>query len=277
MNKAIIIFLSILLLPCFAHAAVKGTPEWIVESFFIVKEFPEKEKYYVDEMLNFLKEANMGSRRTGNIRKTYRLVAEKENKKNYAIKYYDNQYSEDWYCYIKKDKGIWKLSAVRTLASTGPLKVAISSLSKKNNRNEEEEYMYQNILLTLSSDDNIKKYLVKNINKFRELKQNFNKNNCLLMVNYEKKDGRKEMCNFAKDDEIVKKAKGLHLNYVTRLQKNKEVVDFNIGGIIDNSVGFLYIPDGVKSPEMGAISDIMNIEIIYLEEVMPNWYIYKTS
>jgi hypothetical protein len=43
-----------------------------------------------------------------------------------------------------------------------------------------------------------------------------------------------------------------------------------VGGIMDNAVGFLYSPDA-PPPE------ITSYEHIWVEEVAPGWYLYRTT
>ncbi len=61
--------------------------------------------------------------------------------------------------------------------------------------------------------------------------------------------------------------------YLSSVKKDNKsgVVDVTIGGIMDNLVGYLYIPDGASVPEMSAA------HYIYLEHIIDNWYIYKTT
>jgi hypothetical protein len=40
---------------------------------------------------------------------------------------------------------------------------------------------------------------------------------------------------------------------------------------MDNEVGYLYVPDGIKPPE------ISPNDFIYVEYIIGNWYIYRTT
>ena len=53
--------------------------------------------------------------------------------------------------------------------------------------------------------------------------------------------------------------------------KINEIIDFSIGGMIDNSVGYFYCKDKNKLPEM---SDNRYIMIKHLGD---GWYLYKTT
>jgi hypothetical protein len=49
------------------------------------------------------------------------------------------------------------------------------------------------------------------------------------------------------------------------------IIEINIGGMLNNSVGFLYVPEGRMPPAMSSGG------YIYIEKVMDHWYLYKTT
>jgi hypothetical protein len=104
------------------------------------------------------------------------------------------------------------------------------------------------MLLTVKLDSELKEYLQKNIKLFDVIVKN------------------------AKDspDKATEIAQSLYINFV-KYQPETGIVDVNIGGILDNSVGYLYVPDGATAPRMSYEN------YIYLEQVNENWYVYKTT
>ncbi|PIE46589.1 MAG: hypothetical protein CSA42_07715 [Gammaproteobacteria bacterium] len=104
------------------------------------------------------------------------------------------------------------------------------------------------MLLTVKSDAELKAFLLERKNLFERIVE--------LAKN-----------NINESNEI---AGSIYLSSVKRDDKSG-VVDVIIGGIVDNWVGYLYIPDGASVPEMSAA------HYIYLEHIIDNWYIYKTT
>jgi hypothetical protein len=48
-------------------------------------------------------------------------------------------------------------------------------------------------------------------------------------------------------------------------------IELVIGGVIDNFVGITYVPKGAQPPE------ITPGDYIYVEQVSPQWYVFKTT
>jgi hypothetical protein len=229
------LILSLIFIATSVVASEVGSPKWIVESFFSSDHFPNKEKYYTGEMTNYLADANMGSRMPTNVTTQIRSL---DNESIFAITYSDGTQEANWYCFLKKEEGEWKLEAVRTLAQQEIVYQCIYELSQKE-RTEDEEWDYQNMLLQVSSDSKLKQYLKDNLLQFEKM-----------------------ISDPGKKDET---AHSLHLDSAIGHT-------FLIGGILDNSVGFLYVPKDEDPPQPSSGDGY-----IYIEHITGNWYIYKTT
>ena len=103
------------------------------------------------------------------------------------------------------------------------------------------------MLLTIKSDSELKEYLKSTLAEF---------NNVIALI----RKGDKQKSENS--------AKRLLINFV---KDEGGCIELNIGGIIDNSVGYLYVPPGVKPPTMTPD------EFIHIEQIADGWYIYKTT
>lgn len=249
-----------------------GSPDWIVETFFKGKDFPEKTKYYTGEMFKqYLNTPPMGAWIPENVHITYRILDNTDNALIYAVQYTDGTMVDDWYCFINKEDGNWKLKAVRTLATTGPLVKIVQDLSQKTDLTEQEKYYLHSATLTISSDASLKQYFKEHKAEFDDILYFYRKYPELLQV---KSDGSidinidNERLDF---NMLAEKIRKLGLNYVGRQKDDKTIIDFSIGGILENSVGYLFVPRNSKKPCMSPNN------YIYLEEIYPCWYIYKTT
>lgn len=243
MNRALLTSLLLVTLSI-ANAA---EPDVLV-NFFGHGGISDKSSVYHGEMLqNFSNKSTLGQALPRNVHATFRRLDGSQRNTVYAVLLSDGHNSQDWYVFMVRENDIWKISAVRNLALPGVFYSALQQLEQKNPRSEVEEWQYRNMLLTIKSDQELKNYLRSNLAKFKNLANLYS-------------EGDKEKSNEG--------AKHLYVNFVS----DKEgVIDFNVGGIIDNSVGYLYVPEGSKPPLMSPSG------FIYVEEIADGWYIYKTT
>lgn len=190
----------------------------------------------------------------------------------------------DAYLHFEKDS-IWKLEAFRALAMTGMIEMGLSELEKmtlkevdeivvkskdKNDDNalfrSREDYYYElgNARLTLALDDTIKQHFLDNYMAFEQLRDLVIKDQDTIKSTsrkgQEKLLGQKTACHKLFIKAVYSK------NYNTTV-----LIDFFIGGMIDNTVGYFYTNDKNSLPEMSSRNYIM------IREIREGWYIYKTT
>lgn len=191
----------------------------------------------------------------------------------------------DTYLHFEKDT-IWKMSAFRALAMTGiieQVKIELEKMtlqqvddiiakSKKKKKGDfamfttREDYRFQlgNAKLTLDLDDNIVKHFVTNQAEFERLK-----NLALTQLEKEKVD---EERNIKLIESFKADYQKLFISSVsTGGYELGYCINFLIGGIVDNSVGYIYVRDKKDLPKMNSDSVIM------IREIGNGWYIYKTT
>ncbi len=191
----------------------------------------------------------------------------------------------DTYLHFEKDT-IWKMSAFRGLALTGiieQLKVALEKMTpqevdsiiekSKSVKNKgytmftsREDYNFKlgNARLTLELDENIVNHFLKNQSEFERIKnlalqqlegKNVDEYRSIKLIENSKADYQKLF--------ISSISTGGH--------ELGNCLDFLIGGMVDNSVGYMYVKDKKDLPEMS--SD----RIIMIREIGNGWYLYKTT
>ncbi|RZL39207.1 MAG: hypothetical protein EOO96_01210 [Pedobacter sp.] len=191
----------------------------------------------------------------------------------------------DTYLYFQKDT-IWKMNAFRALAMTGiieqakielerltPLQVdemITKSKTKKKDKfkmftsRKGYEFQLGNVKLTLNLDENIIQHFLKNQTAFESLK-----NLALAQLNPEELGEEKSL-------KLIENLKAdyqkLFISSVsTGGYELGKCINFLIGGILDNSVGYIYVEDKKDLPEM------TSNRVIMLREIGNGWYIYKTT
>ena len=161
----------------------------------------------------------------------------------------------DIYFYLKLQDS-WKVSAVRTLALTGIVEGACEYLKTKTNLTAEEKYDLGNCELVLASDEVLRQWFAKNAAAM----------NALSGLSRGLKPRREEQ-----DPHYAEiKARLKALDFAAVEVEDDGTIEFTIGGITDNTVGFLYSPAN-KPPKISS-----NL-YIWVEEIAPKWFLFRTT
>lgn len=169
------------------------------------------------------------------------------------------------YFYLRRDRD-WKITAARALACTGPLNAIVSQLEKKSQLTDEENSTLKNLRLTLSTDSELKNWFKFNKPALEELVSSGASlaAGSSVILN----ESRPKLAAALDSAAIKEKLQALNLSGLSKVDdKQMEVV---IGGVTDNTVGFLYAPDN-KPPLIGPT------EYIWVEKVADNWYLFRTT
>lgn len=228
-----------------------GTPESLVDAFFGKVGIVDKTAVYTGDMLErFVDKPTLGQSFREDVKITRRLIEKKLPQAVYAVEVRRTDTVIDCYAFLRQEHHVWKLEAVRSLALMGPVHAEIHRLGQIPHRSVEQEQAYQNFMLTVASDQQLKAYLRTNHIQLQELV---------------------ELALSGKVAEATAMAKARSLHLVQLLPGDKTIVQIMVGGILDNTVGFMWVPAGAVVPSMGPE------EYIYIEEVIGRWYLYKTS
>lgn len=191
----------------------------------------------------------------------------------------------DTYLHFEKHE-VWKITAVRALALSGiieQVKTHLQSMTpqqieevieksknkKKNdysmfNSREEYDFLLGNSTLLLELDDNIVQHFNKNEAEFERIK-----NIALEELESEKGDGEKSKILLEDFKQEYRKL------FITSVSSGGfqfgNAIEFLIGGMVDNSVGYLYVKEEKDLPKM------TSSRIIMIREIRNGWYMYKTT
>jgi hypothetical protein len=189
----------------------------------------------------------------------------------------------DTYLHFEKDT-IWKMIAFRSLAMTGLIEGAVAELEKMTPQQVEEhikmakkhkgmsvissrddyEFELGNGKLTIDLDDNIIKHFLANKAAFERIRD-------LAYKELETKKPDEENAT-----KLVKEFKAEYRKLFISLvsyggYETGDCLRFLIGGMLDNTVGYIYVKDKKQLPEMN------DARIIMVREIGDGWYIYKTT
>ncbi len=234
-----------------AGSATEKTPAAVPDvllRFFGPEGIPDKHVAYCGEMLKrHTERPTLGESLGKGAKCEFRKLDETKNSAVYAVLVSKGQKSRDYYVFLTGENDVWKLSAVRAFTIPGMYTQLIRLLGLSSQRSEEEEWQYQNGLLVTKDDRQLKLHLKEQVEKLDRI--------ATLMA-----DGS--------EAEAQKLAKSL---FFTSVENRDGVVDLMLGGMLDNSVGYLFVPSGKKPPAMEPS------EFIYVERITDHWYIYRTT
>ncbi len=192
----------------------------------------------------------------------------------------------DTYLHFEKDT-VWKMNAFRALAMTGiieQVKIELEKMtpqqvddiiarSKKKKKNDfsmftsREDYYFQlgNAKLTIELDANIAKHFLTNQAEFERI-------NNVVFNELESKNGNEEG-KLKLLENVKADYRKLFISSVSfgDYEVCSNCLNFLIGGILDNTVGYLFIKDRKDLPEMNPDG------IIFIKEIGNGWYIYKRT
>ncbi|ACU60993.1 hypothetical protein [Chitinophaga pinensis] len=193
----------------------------------------------------------------------------------------------DLYLHFIKEDATWKVKACRALAMTGMIQRMRDEMKKltlnqvdsiieaeKNSDKEyksftsRDHYYYElgNADLTLKQDDNIIKHFNDHKAKFEQLKDA-----ALKELQENKEDHAERQIRLIKSRENE-----YHQLFISNVSYggymiSEHCLTFLIGGMLDNTVGYLYVQDKKDLPEMS------DNRVIMLREIGEGWYLYKTT
>lgn len=273
MRKKFIIIILISI--CGIVKAQEMEPLELVQKVFTDKDFAKKTNRYSTGEYKGHPNANDLSKGT---KLNFRLLDNSENTAVVNVTILDSLGKGiDTYVHLEKDKD-WKIKAFRALAMTGFMEQALLEMEKMTEEEidtliqqdkeifKSKEDFYQkleNIKLTLALDDTIIEHFEDNREKFEKLKDE------LQNTKIVKDEQSYRKINLG--EQIKSDYKKLLINTISTSFNWESCYELVIGGMIDNTVGYLYIPNKQDVPKMNPSRMIM------IREIGNGWYLFKTT
>lgn len=218
-----------------------------------------------------------------NVSFSYRVLDQAENTAVINVTIKDSAGTGlDTYLHFEKDS-IWKINAFRALAMTGMLEQIKNEFEKLTDteidslieaEKDEKHKMFEskedfknkigNIKLTLEFDDNIIKHFNENKDEFERLKN-------LALSEIETIDSNVERSSKLLENLDFEYKKILIASISNGGYGLDNCLNFYIGGLVDNEVGYIYVKDKKDLPKMNPN------RIIMIREIGDGWYLYKTT
>lgn len=243
----LVLFFSVLAMAAGSTASAASTPEEIVLAFFGGASIADKKSHYTGEMLSHLDQPTLGESLPQDVRVVPRVLSRSDDRYVFAVDLVKDGETQNWHAFLR-DQGGWKLEAVRTLAMTGVPALLLEQLRAKPTRTADEEWTVQNLSLVFKTDDQLKEFVRANAGKLQQI---------AALV----REGR--------SDQATAAAKEIFINSAKSAGSGR--IEVTIGGMLDNSVGIMFVPEGEAPPPLDPS------EHIYVEPVVGRWFLFKTT
>ncbi len=246
LNIFFMIFLfSIQLLP---QQFSTGSPEWLVDMFFVKSSFTDKANYLSGEMLNEVNEQTIGEELNGEGEISFRQISARNNEIVFTVEIKQNKKVVDFYCYLIQQNNSWKINGIRRFLLPAFIYTVRDSLANLNTLSPGDSTFLLSVRLFTASDSELKKFFKENQDNFQNLISSFNNNS--------REEADKILtsigCNAIYND---KKYPGCEFVQILKFE-NMEV-------------GFIQAANSTLLPEISVK------EFIYIEEVNSDWFIYR--
>jgi hypothetical protein len=261
-------------------APAVGSPEWIVDSFFKQKEFPDLARYATGEFAELYKSSpTLGSIVPAAVTVSSRVLERDAVHAIFNVSMTDSNVTKEWYAYLRNDGGAFKLEAIRTLtlgARFFETLVAAEKAALAGRLNELGVQELDRSHLTIASDAELKAHFTGQQPLFEALAKEFAGLTAIDVVNF---DGRVSPpgsieaagVTIERVSGLAQQLRSLTLGAAIRKYRDCEgCIVLVIGGDGENQVGYIHAGPGAKVPKMSPQS------FIYVEPIAPGWYVFKT-
>jgi hypothetical protein len=245
-----------------------GSDRWIVEQFFFAADWPTRAQYYSGEMKRlYLNTQTMGEAGAPALRGSLRLIKAAEREAVYAVRIGAPERIEDWYAYLVKGDSGCRLSAVRALALPPLFFILLDSLSLMKPLPDSLLSTVENMRLAASSDSALKQFFLAHAEAIQRIADGFSHETAGSIA--AAPDGLQAPTPSLQS--LARQLAALHLRGAWRDSEVPDCLFVEIGGMIDNEVGFM------RCATERSVPAITPERFILIESLSGGWHLYKTT
>ncbi len=256
-------------------APAVGTPEWIVDSFFRQKQFPELARYATGEFAELYKSSpTLGSIVPASVTVSTRVLERDSLHTILGVSMTDSNVTKEWYAYLRLEGGTFKLEAIRTLTLGARFFETLVAAEKGAIAGRLNVLGVQELdrsHLTIASDAELKNHFVAQKPLFEALVKEFTALSAIDVVNFDGKAAPEGRATAEQVSGLAAQLRALTLGAAIRRYRDLEgCVVLIVGGDGENQVGYLRAGPGAQVPKMSPTS------FIYVEPIGDGWFVFKT-
>ncbi len=177
----------------------------------------------------------------------------------------------DWYTYLVRDGGKWKIDNVRIFELPPAHYLILDSLDAKKNLPDTLAWMRDRMRLTTASNATLRAYFGAHETAILKLASDFETH---ASMNAFDESGQSFPANAVQAADKALLSSELHaLDFGAALRNLSalQCVRYKIGGAEQAMVGYMHFRSTCPLPKMGTD------DVIYFERVAPDWYLYRTG
>ncbi len=272
------ILTTILILICLAgrsqYAGDTLSPMRVVEKYVSTNGFPEKIRHFCCEMYHeWMAPQTLGQQLGPKVIRECVLLYEDTNRAVVTVWLHDSITSMDVYFYLQH-RQVWTVYAVRSLTMkdiAAKELLRLDSIPKKQrgkkytkSSGRSWQFDFENTKLWGQPDTVLAAYFYQNRNEFTELEKQRSRGNYSAFPD----------SSYTLDEKSKKMIKIMNQVLLREIVFDKNApgsVLYLLGGVLDNSVGYMYQPDPTKLPAISAGYFIL------IRPLGNGWYLYKTT
>lgn len=246
------------------------SPQWIAERFMDPRGFPQCERHYTGEMLEPSRpDKTLGQYVPASVPRRFRTVQLDSTRAVIAIGLRSaNGANADYYAHFLCEAQQWKLQAVRRLFVPPFVETLADSLSRLESPPDSVTAVLDELRLLMASDDSLQAFAREHLRDLDSLVANFRsvRNPGVVLAADDANAGEDPGTS-----RLRERLRELHLCTIERNDEYPKLVFVAIGGILDNTAGFVWVPPGATPPPMSPNSYIVVVPI------SPGWFLFKTT
>ena len=258
-----------------APSAPVHPASWVVEQFYARPAFPELRDYITGEFAERYADAGtMGAHLPPGVAVTSRALRQDDSTAAFATALRTRDHAEDWYTFLRLTDGRWKIAAVRTLVVPRIHYVMLDTMLALRSANQLPDSIVPELnrmALVVSSDSALAAYLSAHRAELLALSRRFAAFPRAEALGVNGEIGPAGTIAPEQLRSITADMRALNIGALLRESEYPGCTLLKIGGSNDDHVGFIHAPAGCTPPAMAPD------RFIYVEQVGPEWYVYKTT
>ncbi len=198
----------------------------------------------------------------------YRCLEQDSTSAIFAVQITSGDDEGDLYVYLENGGSGWFIAAIRTLALTEIPQSVVNGVSDPSQLSVRERQVYENCRLLLSSDRKLKEYFLAYRKEFERLREILaaDGTQARLKCRISFSDVDEDTAALSEGDQLL-----CNLNLNTAHTSESGVVEISVGGMVDNEVGYMFVPEGQQPPRMDSS------RYIYVDRIVDRWFLFKTT
>lgn len=177
----------------------------------------------------------------------------------------------DWYTYLVRDGGKWKIDNVRIYELPPAHYLILDSLEAKKNLPDSLAWVRDRMRLSASSNAVLKAHFVAHKAAILKLASDFEAHTAMRALDESGESFPANAVQGTDKESLTSALHALKLGAALRNLSALQCVRYKIGGSGQTTVGYMHFKSSCPLPTMGTD------DIVYMERVAPDWYLYRTG